>query len=68
MQNRSTEEIKFLKEADVSNMTRYSLPKLRNDQGAGKGIPYYKLGRSVRYRYSDVISFMERGKVETDND
>ena len=38
---------------------------LRNERFIGKGIPYIKVGRSVRYNLDDVIDFMESRKIET---
>jgi len=47
-------------------MTRLSLSRLRSDRMRRKGIPYVKLGRSVRYSLADVIRHLESRKVETD--
>ncbi len=58
-------EDKFVSEKRVKELTERSLPTLRNDRSKGIGIPYYKLGRSVRYKLSDVIEWMERHKVQT---
>ena len=38
---------------------------LRNERFLGKGIPYIKIGISVRYKYEDVIEFMEAKRIET---
>lgn len=58
------EQIRYLKEGDVSEITKLALPTLRNYRVLGKGPDYLKVGRSVRYRMDDVIRFMERGRVE----
>jgi len=57
----------YLTEVQVSQMTQIALSTLRNQRFEKKGIPYYKvgLGRSVRYKLSDVTLFMERGRIET---
>jgi hypothetical protein len=60
-------EVLYLKEKKVSEMTGYALQTLRNDRYRGRGIPYIKNGHSVRYSSSDVIAYMERHKVETEN-
>lgn len=31
----------------------------------GKGPPYFRLGRAIRYRLSEVEAFRDRGRVET---
>ena len=36
---------------------------LRNWRHLGMGPPYYKLGRAVRYRLKDILSFMEARRV-----
>jgi len=49
----------------VSAMTGRGLQTLRDDRFKGKGFPYIKLGRSVRYDEEVVIDIMEKNKVET---
>jgi hypothetical protein len=58
---------RWIDEKETSEISGRAIPTLRNDRSRGKGIPYYKVGRSVRYRYSDVIEFMEAHKVLTVN-
>jgi hypothetical protein len=55
----------YLTEKAVSEMTRKALPTLRNERSLGRGIPYLKVGRSVRYDLDDVISYMEGCKIKT---
>ena len=57
--------IKYLNEKEVSEMTGRSLSTLRNERSLGFGIPYSKIGRSVRYSLTDVVKFMEAHKVNT---
>ncbi len=57
----------YLTEEDVSRILKRALPTLRNDRHLGKGVPYTKIGRSVRYSITDVIDFMESRKVQTEN-
>ena len=57
---------RYLTEVEVSDITRMSLSTLRNDRFRGKGIPYVKIGRSVRYNLADVIEFMESRKIQTE--
>jgi len=56
---------RYLKEQDVADITGMSLSKLRNDRCSGVGIPYCKVGRSVRYRIEDVREFMDRHLIAT---
>jgi hypothetical protein len=56
----------YLTENDVSKITGVALSTLRNNRSKGRGIPYIKIGRSVRYDLEDVIEFMEIHKIETE--
>ena len=56
----------YLTENDVSKITGVALSTLRNNRSKGRGIPYIKIGRSVRYGLEDVIEFMEIHKIETE--
>ena len=53
------QEKRFINENEVSGITGLSVQTLRNWRFQGKGIPYVKAGRSVRYQYQDVITYME---------
>ncbi len=55
----------YLTENEVSQMTRFAVQTLRNDRFNRRGIPYHKIGKSVRYKLADVIQFMESGRIET---
>lgn len=56
--------IEYLTEKGVSQITKLALPTLRNYRSKGKGPAYSKIGKAVRYKLSDVLEFMERGRVE----
>ena len=58
-------DIKYLNEKQASAITGFALPTLRNHRHLGKGIPYVKAGKSVRYNQKDVVDYMERHKIET---
>ncbi len=59
--------VQYVTEKDVTRITKRAVQTLRNDRHEGRGIPYVKLGRSVRYSLSDVIDFMESRKIQTRN-
>ena len=61
-------EDRYINERKVNELTDRALPTLRNDRSKGIGIPYVKVGKSVRYRLSDVIGFMEKHKVQTEQE
>jgi predicted DNA-binding transcriptional regulator AlpA len=56
---------RYLNEVQVANLTGRALSTLRNERARGLGIPYIKIGRSVRYDLADVIRFMESHKIMT---
>lgn len=53
----------WLTERQVNELTTLSLSTLRSHRFYGKGIPYSKIGRSVRYSLADVIAFMESKRI-----
>lgn len=55
----------YLTEVEVSTMTRIALLTLRNARSRGMGIAYYKVSRSIRYRLSDILDFMETKRITT---
>ena len=55
----------YLTEKEVAQLTRMALSTLRNDRSCGRGFPYIKLGRSVRYDMAEVIRIMDEHKVQT---
>jgi hypothetical protein len=55
--------ITYLTEREVARIIRMALSTLRNDRSQRRGLPYCKVGKSVRYRLDDVISFMEARKI-----
>ena len=57
----------WLTEVDVSLLTKISLSTLRAHRFYRKGMPYSKVGRSVRYSLADVAAFMESRRVIIEN-
>jgi hypothetical protein len=58
---------RYITEVEVSKITSRALQTLRNDRHCGRGFPYVKLGRSVRYCLQDIVDFMESHKIETED-
>ena len=54
----------YVPERDVSKITGVAIQTLRNDRHLGRGIPYVKVGRSVRYFLPDVYGHMESLKIQ----
>ena len=55
---------RFLTESEVAVITGLSVFTLRNWRFMGKGIPYCRAGRAIRYDYDDVILFMRGQRIE----
>ena len=58
-------QMQYLTERQVSEMTGRALSTLRNDRMYRRGLPYVKMGRSVRYDLEDVRTFMESRRIKT---
>lgn len=56
-------EITYLDEKQVSKITSIPMQTLRNHRCKGRGLPYIKLLRLVRYNLGDVLSYMESRKI-----
>lgn len=61
------EKIRYITEKEASSITGLALPTLRNHRFCRTGIPYSKLGRSVRYLLADVLEFCEARRIITNN-
>ena len=57
--------MKYLNEKQVSEMTSIAVQTLRNWRHFGKGFPYHKIGRCIRYNEQDIISHMDGKKITT---
>jgi hypothetical protein len=57
---------RYLTERETSRVTGFALPTLRNHRNKGIGLPCVKVGRAVRYRWTDIIMYMESHKIQTE--
>lgn len=58
----------FLTKRQLADRHQRSVKTLQNLRVAGGGIPYLKIGRSVRYRLSDVIAWEDRNMRRSTSD
>ena len=56
---------RYLIETEVSELTGIALSTLHNHRFNGTGIPYIKLGKSVRYSLNDVMEYIEPRRILT---
>ena len=54
----------YLTEKQVSESTGLSQKTLSQHRWKSTGLPYSKFGRSIRYKFDDVLAFMEDGRIE----
>jgi len=45
-------------------LTGRAVQSLRNDRHVGKGFPYRKMGKSVRYALAEILAIMESYRIE----
>ncbi len=57
---------RYLTEKEVSAITGLSVSLLRKMRSHCRGMPYVKIGKSVRYTLEDVQAFMEAHRVNVD--
>jgi len=55
----------FLSPLEVSELTGYSLKALSNNRSQKIGFPFYKYGKKVFYKESEVLAEIEKTRVET---
>ena len=66
MQGIEVDEMRYVDEKEVSRITGLAIQTLRNHRFRGEGIPYHKVGRSVRYLMKDIYDFMGAKRINTD--
>jgi 3-deoxy-D-manno-octulosonate 8-phosphate phosphatase KdsC-like HAD superfamily phosphatase len=49
---------------EVSVLTGRAEQTLANDRTARRGLPYVKLGRSVKYLFSDVLAHIKARRID----
>jgi len=54
---------KWLTDTELAKILGVSVQKLRNDRYYGRGLPYYKFNRNIRYRESDVLEYIDGARV-----
>lgn len=59
------QEKRFINEKQYADLRGASVFTVRNERIKRQGLAFYKIGKSVRYRYDEVLAFLERCRVET---
>lgn len=50
-------------EYKASKIMGKSVQTLRNERHLGKGCPYIKMGKSVRYLIGDIVSYLDKHRI-----
>jgi len=56
-------EMALLSEKEVQEIYKLNARTLQRDRVLGRGIPYVKIGRRVRYKRSDIEKYIKRHTV-----
>ena len=57
---------KLITETELAEIIHRSVQTLRNDRHRHRGLPYIRLGRSVRYDLRDVEAYIDEYRVTPD--
>jgi hypothetical protein len=57
----------YVDEKEVSRITGRAVQTLRNDRFHGRGLPYHKFGRQVRYSLEEVLDYLKNRRIEPAN-
>jgi hypothetical protein len=49
---------------EVSKLTGRAEQSLANDRTARRGLPYVKMGKSVKYLFSDVLAYIKARRID----
>jgi Helix-turn-helix domain len=52
-------------ERETARLLKRKLQTLRNDRSMKRGLPYIKVGRSVRYSVEDIENYLQAHRVNT---
>ena len=55
----------YLTESQVSVLTGFSRSSLQQHRWLGKGIPFIRVGRTIRYEKTEIQAYLEKFRVQT---
>lgn len=53
----------FMKDVGAADFLDCSVSRLRSDRFLGRGLPYYRFGRNILYKISDLEEYLEKTKI-----
>ena len=51
-------------ETEAAQITGRAVQTMRNDRHRSRGLPYIKIGRSVRYSLQDINAFIQKKRID----
>jgi excisionase family DNA binding protein len=57
---------RYLTDVEVARLTGLARATLIRHRYDRTGIPFYKVGRAVRYKWEDVKAYIEKHRIEVD--
>ena len=61
--NNEIKSVVLLTEKEVQELYKLNVKTLQRERFNGSGIPYIKLGRRVRYKVSDINTYLEKKTI-----
>jgi hypothetical protein len=65
--NRELIDLQIVDETRASEILGRAVQTLRNDRHLRKGAPYIRIGRSIRYRLSDLLDYIESHRIDPES-
>jgi hypothetical protein len=62
--NKEIDPMMAMTERETALLVGKSVSTLRNDRCLGRGVAYFKIGKTVRYRRIEVLKWLESQRVE----
>jgi hypothetical protein len=63
MEERNLENLVFT-ETELARLLKIGVQSLRNNRHMGRGFPYVKIGRSVRYLGRDIFNCLNKRRID----
>lgn len=57
----------MLKEKQAGKIMNVSDSTMQKHRHQGRGCPYYKIGRAVRYKMEDIQAYLEKHRITPNN-
>ncbi len=55
--------IRLLSEKEAAQIIGQAVQTLRNNRWARRGLPYIRIGRSIRYQLGDILAYIDSRRI-----